>query len=187
VAGVAVAPAAGASGGLPPPHLPQVPPRAGPGGHRPRRRPYRRRRLLLSVLRRLPAPAWVHFRHLLLVSPVPVRLFWHRYDRVSLPDLASRNRSALDCMADDAWALGLTAWEDAAAFAGDPWALLLQLLCLYFRRCLAEASALVLPRNHERLGVVLLAMTRCERREQISSNTTLGNCQRMLREMASQR
>jgi hypothetical protein len=90
-------------------------------------------------------------------------------------------------MADDAWALGLTAWEDAAAFAGDPWALLLQLLCLYFRRCLAEASALVLPRNHERLGVVLLAMTRCERREQISSNTTLGNCQRMLREMASQR
>jgi hypothetical protein len=120
-------------------------------------------------------------------APFPVRLFWHRYDRVSLPDLASRNRSALDCMADDAWALGLTAWEDAAAFAGDPWALLLQLLCLYFRRCLAEASALVLPRNHERLGVVLLAMTRCERREQISSNTTLGNCQRMLREMASQR
>lgn len=56
--------------------------------------------------------------------PFPVRPFWHRYDRVSLPDLASRNRSALDRMADDAWALGLTAWEDAAAFAGDPWALL---------------------------------------------------------------
>ena len=58
------------------------------------------------------------------VSPFPVRPFWHRYDRVSLPDLASRNRSALDRMADDAWALGLTAWEEAAAFAGDPWALL---------------------------------------------------------------
>ncbi|XP_066352742.1 hydroxyproline O-galactosyltransferase GALT2-like isoform X2 [Miscanthus floridulus] len=57
-------------------------------------------------------------------SPFPVRPFWHRYDRVSLPDLASRNRSALDRMADDAWALGLTAWEEAAAFAGDPWALL---------------------------------------------------------------
>jgi hydroxyproline O-galactosyltransferase 2/3/4/5/6 len=27
-------------------------------------------------------------------------------------------------MADDAWALGLTAWEDVAAFARDPWALL---------------------------------------------------------------
>jgi hypothetical protein len=119
-------------------------------------------------------------------APFPVRPFWHRYDRVSLPDPASRNRSALDCMADDAWALGLTAWEDAAAFAGDPWALLLQLLCLYFRRRLAEASALVLPRNHGSLGVGLLAMTHCERREQISSNATLGNCQRMLREMASQ-
>ena len=57
-------------------------------------------------------------------APFPVRPFWHRYDRVSLPDLASRNRSALDRMADDAWALGLTAWEDAATFAGDPWALL---------------------------------------------------------------
>ncbi|KAL6658830.1 hypothetical protein ACP70R_002870 [Stipagrostis hirtigluma subsp. patula] len=53
----------------------------------------------------------------------PVRPFWHRYDRVSLPDLAARNRSALDLMADDAWALGLTAWEEAAAFAGDPWEL----------------------------------------------------------------
>jgi hypothetical protein len=27
-------------------------------------------------------------------------------------------------MADDTWALGLTAWEDVAAFVGDPWALL---------------------------------------------------------------
>jgi hypothetical protein len=27
-------------------------------------------------------------------------------------------------MADDAWSLGLTAWEEAASFAGDPWALL---------------------------------------------------------------
>jgi hypothetical protein len=52
-----------------------------------------------------------------------VQPFWHRYDRVSLPDIVARNRSALDRMADDAWALGLTAWEDAAAFAGDPWEL----------------------------------------------------------------
>lgn len=52
-----------------------------------------------------------------------VQPFWHRYDRVSLPDIAARNRSALDRMADDAWSLGLTAWEDAAAFAGDPWEL----------------------------------------------------------------
>ncbi|RLN04263.1 hypothetical protein C2845_PM13G02180 [Panicum miliaceum] len=58
----------------------------------------------------------------------PVQPFWHRYDRVSLPDpaaaRASRGRTALDRMADDAWALGLAAWEEAAAFAGDPWALL---------------------------------------------------------------
>uniref|UniRef100_A0ACD5ZZN6 Uncharacterized protein n=1 Tax=Avena sativa TaxID=4498 RepID=A0ACD5ZZN6_AVESA len=52
-----------------------------------------------------------------------VQLFWHRYDRVSLPDIAARNRSALDRMADDAWSLGLTAWEEAAAFVGDPWEL----------------------------------------------------------------
>jgi hypothetical protein len=52
-----------------------------------------------------------------------VQPFWHRYDRVSLPDIAARNRSALDRMADDAWTLGLAAWEDAAAFAGDPWEL----------------------------------------------------------------
>ncbi|KAM3191019.1 hypothetical protein ACQJBY_068774 [Aegilops geniculata] len=52
-----------------------------------------------------------------------VQPFWHRYDRVSLPDIAARNRSALDRMADDAWSLGLTAWEDAAAFSGDPWEL----------------------------------------------------------------
>ncbi|KAG8046418.1 hypothetical protein GUJ93_ZPchr0008g13058 [Zizania palustris] len=55
---------------------------------------------------------------LFLVQP-----FWHRYDRVSLPDIVARDRSALDRMADDAWALGLTAWEDAAAFVGDPWEL----------------------------------------------------------------
>jgi hydroxyproline O-galactosyltransferase 2/3/4/5/6 len=54
-------------------------------------------------------------------SAVAVRPFWHRYDRVSLPSLASRNRSALDRMADDAWVLGLAAWDEAAAFAGDPW------------------------------------------------------------------
>ncbi|OEL27072.1 Hydroxyproline O-galactosyltransferase GALT2 [Dichanthelium oligosanthes] len=67
--------------------------------------------------------------HLPLGSPPtsPIQPFWHRYDRVPLPDPAasrSRNRTALDRMADDAWALGLAAWEDAAAFAGDPWALL---------------------------------------------------------------
>jgi len=59
----------------------------------------------------------------------PVQPFWHRYDRVSLPDPAAARasrggRTALDRMADDAWALGLAAWEEAAAFAGDPWALL---------------------------------------------------------------
>ncbi|KAG8069434.1 hypothetical protein GUJ93_ZPchr0005g14905 [Zizania palustris] len=26
-------------------------------------------------------------------------------------------------MADDAWALGLTTWEDVVAFVGDPWEL----------------------------------------------------------------
>ncbi|KAG0522376.1 hypothetical protein BDA96_07G031700 [Sorghum bicolor] len=72
----------------------------------------------------LPSPTFVSSSDDDATSPFPVRPFWHRYDRVSLPDLASRNRSALDRMADDAWALGLTAWEDAAAFAGDPWALL---------------------------------------------------------------
>nr|CAB3482048.1 unnamed protein product [Digitaria exilis] len=56
-----------------------------------------------------------------------VQPFWHRYDRVSLPDPTSRTHaltSALDRMADDAWSLGLAAWDEAAAFAGDPWELL---------------------------------------------------------------
>jgi hydroxyproline O-galactosyltransferase 2/3/4/5/6 len=42
-----------------------------------------------------------------MASPFLVCSFCHRYDRVSLLDLASRNRSMH--MADDTWVLGLTA------------------------------------------------------------------------------
>jgi hypothetical protein len=77
----------------------------------------------------------------------PVQPFWHRYDRVSLPDpAASRGgRTALDRMADDAWALGLAAWEEAAAFAGDPWALLVSTTARLRRLQVPLRTLLALP------------------------------------------
>ena len=102
-------------------------------------------------------------------APFPVRPFWHRYDRVSLPDLASRNRSALDRMADDAWRSASPPGRTPLPSRGTPrrCSSRLQLLCLHFRRRLLHGACCRELRRPQRWcrGITeasVLAMTRCE-------------------------
>ncbi|XP_008664050.1 formin-like protein 13 [Zea mays] len=100
--GAAVAPDAGGGGDLSPPHLPQVLSRAGPGRRRPRGDP-----TAAAAVAAFSSPS--SYDHLpplgsssssdatatSTASPFPVRPFWHRYDRVSLPGPTSRPATAL--------------------------------------------------------------------------------------------